>query len=487
MFLDLAQFLQVTNIIFLSHIDDSAVLKTAAMFYTSDFTFQLVSSVGNVTCRKEFENSLLVDASGYHRKVEDQELCFKRRFHWLLAHDALSRPPLALRLDSTFITVRQDGNEVLLTEHYRIKHKLFEKKFGSWNVTEGLDIPISDIWERRRNLDGITLTLATLPFPGVIHPTADGFEGLGASYITTLSALSNFTLEWTMPDDQSWGIPLGNGSWNGIVGMVQKKEVDIGVAPLAVTLERSEVIDFLPDLFFKTRVALHIVNPAYVDASFDSVNFLAYVRVFAPGAWLLLLAIFVLICVGHYAAMKRNPFPHQHISLSGAASSSLEFAYKNALQLDIAFTVKGFSSKVFLLTTSAFSIVIMAHYEAMITSFMTQKTQLPEIDSFADTIDLGYQVVVEKGTYHLTRFQTAPVGSGMQRVYEEMIKDNPDAIYPSVGDAVKTAMLKNPRLALASAEYRFPGDQRFLALTHLSDAFEDFVSFAYQACSFVGS
>ncbi len=264
--LDLAHFFQVANVIFFSHVDDADTVEIIEIFNGTGITVQLVDSTGKAVCQKEFTNSLLIDTSGYHAEVEDYELCFKRRFYWLIA-SAMFMPPIALRLDSNFITMRQDDapGHLLLTEHYRVKKQLFEVTLGSWSPAQRLDIPIAHTWERRKNMKGITMKIATLPFPQVIVPTKDqDFDGLLVSYIKIYSDLSNFTLEWDMPADRSWGIPTGNESWNGIIGMIQRKEADIGVAPLTVSVERDEVVDFLPDPSFRSKEALIIINPAYI-------------------------------------------------------------------------------------------------------------------------------------------------------------------------------------------------------------------------------
>ncbi len=206
---------------------------------------------------------------------------------------------------------------------------------------------------------------------------------------------------------------------------------------------------------------------------------LAYVTVFSPDSWLIWSIILLLTCFSCYAAITRKYSRSLHDQLVSSAGVSVAFVYNSVLKLDILFEPHSSSRKVFLMTTSIFSIVMMAHYEAMITSFMTQKSHMPKLNSFADTIDLGYQVIVERNTYHFSRLKTAPVGSGMHRVYNHM-KDKPEVFFTTDDDVIKAAMLKNSHYALAAAEYRFAGDARFLPLTHLSDTFEDHVSFAYQ-------
>ncbi len=45
--------------------------------------------------------------------------------------------------------------------------------------------------------------------------------------------------------DDAWGILQDNGQFNGIVGMLQRKEVDVSVTSLTIYKDRSEVVDHL--------------------------------------------------------------------------------------------------------------------------------------------------------------------------------------------------------------------------------------------------
>ena len=44
--------------------------------------------------------------------------------------------------------------------------------------------------------------------------------------------------------DGSWGTKQDNGEWNGMVGMILRGDVEIGVASFVATNERHEAVDF---------------------------------------------------------------------------------------------------------------------------------------------------------------------------------------------------------------------------------------------------
>nr|XP_027218140.1 probable glutamate receptor [Penaeus vannamei] len=60
--------------------------------------------------------------------------------------------------------------------------------------------------------------------------------------------------EFVVPPDGLWGSPFPNGSWFGMMGMLQRKEVDVAVGPFAVTRAREAVADFSIPIFSDEHV-----------------------------------------------------------------------------------------------------------------------------------------------------------------------------------------------------------------------------------------
>jgi hypothetical protein len=61
--------------------------------------------------------------------------------------------------------------------------------------------------------------------------------------------LSTFRLEYHIPEENSYGSEEGNMSWSGILGMVVKKEVEVGINMLEFASYRMEIVEFLPPIF----------------------------------------------------------------------------------------------------------------------------------------------------------------------------------------------------------------------------------------------
>ena len=81
------------------------------------------------------------------------------------------------------------------------------------------------------------------------------------------------------PDDQYWGFPDDNGSYNGMLGQLQRGEADYSPAAFTVTFERQLLFDFLTPIF-NTEAYLYIKNPKF------NVNWYAYLSPLVWEVWL---------------------------------------------------------------------------------------------------------------------------------------------------------------------------------------------------------
>ena len=61
---------------------------------------------------------------------------------------------------------------------------------------------------------------------------------------SSLQKIFNFSYNMVETVDGSWGTKQDNGEWNGMVGMILRGDVEIGVASFVATKERHEAVDF---------------------------------------------------------------------------------------------------------------------------------------------------------------------------------------------------------------------------------------------------
>ncbi|XP_076113565.1 putative glutamate receptor [Mytilus galloprovincialis] len=64
-----------------------------------------------------------------------------------------------------------------------------------------------------------------------------------------LSHRLNFTYELIQPPDGKWGVASNDNIWNGMLGQLQRREVDLVAAPLIIDAHRETVADFTQPYF----------------------------------------------------------------------------------------------------------------------------------------------------------------------------------------------------------------------------------------------
>ncbi|CAC5375410.1 unnamed protein product [Mytilus coruscus] len=100
--------------------------------------------------------------------------------------------------------------------------------------------------------------VSLLPWkPFIVHDTkTNKYTGFSMDILQELANELNFTYELTSPPDGQWGTETPNGSWTGLVGQLQQRDVDIVAAPLTIQTDRERVIDFTYPYFYEPSVIL---------------------------------------------------------------------------------------------------------------------------------------------------------------------------------------------------------------------------------------
>ena len=130
-----------------------------------------------------------------------------------------------------------------------IVHKIAEiphqTEYNKLNITDP-----KPFWERRSDFQGQVLKAGWIfatPFiylSGAYENINDGHHFLtGVNYdvAQSLAYRCNFSMQFEEVD--AYGAKQENGSWTGMVEKLRKKELDIAIADLTVTTERTQVID----------------------------------------------------------------------------------------------------------------------------------------------------------------------------------------------------------------------------------------------------
>ncbi len=205
-------------------------------------------------------------------------------FVWL-SFDKTIPEKLPLRLDSNYLTYEAGANgSWILYENYKVKRGILQRAaVSTWTKKYGVKMRRKELWERRSDLGGTTLTNVMLPFTtwNIIMNDSAPLNGLMPNVLDALAMSLNFSVEWMRPDDGSFGSELESGTWTGIIGDLVNVSADLSSAGLVVTEKRKKVIDFsltvVEDKFQLYRLS------SQKQAS--HLNVLAFLKIFNVKVW----------------------------------------------------------------------------------------------------------------------------------------------------------------------------------------------------------
>ena len=139
--------------------------------------------------------------------------------------------------DDDFIVGLNKTDHIELWELYRIGNgsPIEYVKIGKWSLDKRLQFTELQKWQRRGNLKLHHFNFTALPeTPFMISIELDSFSGkyeiVGsfADLINLYANTMNFTYTLKPPPDGAWGGKQEDGSWNGMMKLVQEQKVDIG-------------------------------------------------------------------------------------------------------------------------------------------------------------------------------------------------------------------------------------------------------------------
>ncbi|TPP66317.1 hypothetical protein FGIG_06186, partial [Fasciola gigantica] len=143
-------------------------------------------------------------------------------------------------------------------------------------------------------------------------------RGLGVDLLDIVANTFNFRYELYVPADGQYG-DLGPGNkWTGLIGGLQRGEIDMAVAMLTMTSERAGVVDFLGP-FMRSRWSILINHPPVASKAF---------KIYEPFdvyTW-----PFTCVCIGltglvMYLLNYNSPFSAWNMRLPGAISDEVSF------------------------------------------------------------------------------------------------------------------------------------------------------------------
>ncbi|XP_052065508.1 glutamate receptor ionotropic, kainate glr-3-like [Mytilus californianus] len=277
------------------------------------------------------------------------------------------------------------------------------------------------------------LEASTLPWPPFVefNNKTKQYTGISIELVKQLADGLNFTYEIKEPPDGHWGIQLDNGSWTGMVGQLQRREIDFVAAPLTVQAQREMVIDFTHPYYHETAVIL-MKTPDQNDSH--------WTRLLDPLSPIVFLCIGLSLSITSFLIFifeKYNPFyrceREQRLNKRGLHHfcDSFLYMYGALLSQGSGHVAASSTGRTFLSAWWLFCIVVAATYSGNFVAFLTyQKVVLPFKDIEGLIAQNTYKWGTTGGTVYETLFQTSevPAVKGVWNGIVQFSKDDPSVL-----------------------------------------------------------
>ncbi|XP_063974415.1 glutamate receptor ionotropic, kainate 4-like isoform X2 [Diachasmimorpha longicaudata] len=225
--------------------------------------------------------------------------------------------------DSEVIVGRRiSDNTIKILSLYRPSHSrgLVIEDRGIWNSIDGIQLSDHDVSSRRRT--DLQQTLLKVTHPDTMNhledlkdKQVDVVTKVGYALSKLLAARMNVTVTFTFAT--SWGYKEKNGSWSGMIGSIDRNDVDFGATATFIVPSRIGVVDYI-QLYTPNRVRFVFRRPPLSHVS----NL--FTLPFARSVWI---GIFALSCMSFvilYLSMAWEWTTVKHLSQNEKLIGDLE-------------------------------------------------------------------------------------------------------------------------------------------------------------------
>ena len=443
-FTDFVKFCNAKNPVYITtdEIDESFIMdirkgnstKTLIRYTASKEEKNVARHLHKLDLLGELNVIVFLD-DGHHQKLQSLLInefhLLKKGVTWLLP-ESIRVPGLSmkLRLDTRLFLYINWGRSIHLKEMYAVLGKTIIREIGTWDEEKGLSVTSTNIWERRTDMMGITIRVATVNFP-ILHEilydksetSIIGGRGLYLDPIYSLQERLNFTCKLIPSVDGYFGGSGINGSWNGVVGMLIKGQADIAAAALIITKERSGVISY------SIPLAYEIITISVEQNTRLETDAMIYMKIFPQAAWYVTGAIAIII------AFCFTFMNHSGINSMHNESDSETFNLLNGLGLSLTFfrqiyydvNITSISTKILFILSAVSTYLLYVHYTAYLTAACTS-IKGSSVKSFNDVLKGGYRLIVLENTVAHGMLKSAKPGSPLHELYKKMIGRGDDFV-----------------------------------------------------------
>ncbi|CAG4987095.1 unnamed protein product [Colias eurytheme] len=222
-----------------------------------------------------------------------------------------------------------------------------------------------------------------------------------------LRDMYNFT--YKLQRTTSWGY-LRNGSFDGLVGVLQRKESDFGGSSVFFRKDRAEAVDYAVETW-GARICFIFRHPKYPGGLYA-----IYTRPLASTVWYCTIALLLVIAGFLLALLKLNMLQISGDEQDSSPSLAILFMFSALGQQGMTIHRRSATIKIIIFITFVFTLTLYQYYNAMIVSTLLRESP-KTIRTLTDLFESNLKVGVEDVIYNKDYFKrtTDPVARALYR------------------------------------------------------------------------
>ncbi|XP_072943002.1 ionotropic receptor 75a-like [Epargyreus clarus] len=454
-FLSSAFFLTTADIFKFKNINDAVVFQCndnkysmflQKAFQSQDIRLQTVDIGPNTTY--EMPQTNLKIGMVINTSCNSWETIFfeankiKNRFSWILQTEelslvvnSLSQYPIEINSDITIMS--KNGNTYLLHEIFNMGLKggrLVVRNIGHWDSSLHIKV------QRRSDLSGVVLDYVVVVTENLENETFQHFvehSGSGRFEVDNVHKFKSFTMlsyirdmynfRYRLIRTNSWGY-VRNGSFEGLVGILQRSGADVGGSAIFVRADRARAVDYVAETWqFKPQFVLR--QPKY-PGGFYSI----YTGPLSKTVWYCVIGLLFLIALIMVLALKQKIILAHCDEEDNPNTLTFLFIFSAVSQQGISINRSSNSVKIIVFVTFLFTLTLYQYYTATVVSTLLREPPRV-IKTLKDLLHSNFEAGAEDVLYNKDYFKhtTDPIA---RQLYKKKIVTSTHRSYLSPDDGM---------------------------------------------------
>nr|QEE82786.1 ionotropic receptor 64a [Conogethes pinicolalis] len=381
--IDILRFKDVNNVYYLNCHNEE--IMNHKIFNDNNFqAASLNANLGSIKIPYSYNRMgimLNTSCSNWTRAFNNvpSNIAFKYQFKWIVFTDDLLKTAniltnYSIDIDSDFTIVVKNKDVYDLYDYY-VKNYANEtfsiKKVGYWNRI----LHMNKV--HRRDLTGLTIKSPVVVIDKLVQETFEEYLSKPKNYIVDslhklkfvallkyIRDIYNFSYEFQRTN--SWGYTR-NGTFDGLVGCLQRQESDIGGSPLFFRADRAKVVDYIAETW-QTRHCFIMRHPKHPGGFYT-----IYTRPLTGEVWFCIFCTFTVSGIILFLMLKAKAPEAGDEQTDNSLSLALLFHWSAVCQQGMSVQRNSTSVKILVIFTFIYAVTLYQYYNAMVVSTLLRE------------------------------------------------------------------------------------------------------------------